>query len=238
MTRGTLVRRSMQQETLWDKIADKFNTYKKDGVWYGALDNIITAWPAVLGFVNENFTDTKGRKALDFGCGTGMFCRELKNLGFETTGVDISPEMIKIGQQNLEGVSLYVGDAGFARSLAEQRGAFDLVTSIMCMQFVEDDGVKSLAQAVASGGCMVCVNHNPLHLEERGLDRRFNLTGTDVIVPVYKRTAEDYDNLLAEYGMERLLETYLQENKKVLEQQGVKRDLKHPKYMVLAYKKR
>jgi SAM-dependent methyltransferase len=36
----------------------------------------------------------KGKRALDFGCGTGRSTRYLKRLGFEVTGVDIASEMI------------------------------------------------------------------------------------------------------------------------------------------------
>jgi SAM-dependent methyltransferase len=37
----------------------------------------------------------KGRKALDFGCGAGRSTRFLRDLGFETTGVDISVPMLE-----------------------------------------------------------------------------------------------------------------------------------------------
>lgn len=36
----------------------------------------------------------KGTTALDFGCGAGRSTRFLRKLGFETVGIDISPEMI------------------------------------------------------------------------------------------------------------------------------------------------
>jgi SAM-dependent methyltransferase len=36
----------------------------------------------------------KGKAALDFGCGAGRSTRFLRGLGFETIGVDISPEMV------------------------------------------------------------------------------------------------------------------------------------------------
>ena len=36
----------------------------------------------------------KGNTALDFGCGAGRSTRFLRGLGFETIGVDISPEMV------------------------------------------------------------------------------------------------------------------------------------------------
>lgn len=41
------------------------------------------------------FEYAKGRKAMDFGCGTGRSTRFLKKLGFEAIGVDISEGMIK-----------------------------------------------------------------------------------------------------------------------------------------------
>ncbi len=39
-------------------------------------------------------THVKGTVALDFGCGAGRSTRFLRELGFETVGVDISPEMV------------------------------------------------------------------------------------------------------------------------------------------------
>ena len=41
----------------------------------------------------------KGRRAVDFGCGTGRSTRFLQRLGFSTTGLDISREMLAIARQ-------------------------------------------------------------------------------------------------------------------------------------------
>jgi trans-aconitate methyltransferase len=41
------------------------------------------------------FKHSKKGNALDFGCGTGRSTRFLKRFGFETVGVDISPDMIE-----------------------------------------------------------------------------------------------------------------------------------------------
>ena len=37
----------------------------------------------------------RGRRAMDFGCGTGRSTRFLCQLGFEVTGVDIAEDMIR-----------------------------------------------------------------------------------------------------------------------------------------------
>jgi len=39
-----------------------------------------------------------GRRALDFGCGTGRSSRFLENLGFHVTGVDISEDMLRVAR--------------------------------------------------------------------------------------------------------------------------------------------
>lgn len=42
----------------------------------------------------------RGKKALDFGCGTGRTTRFLKSLRLETIGVDVSAEMLKIARKS------------------------------------------------------------------------------------------------------------------------------------------
>jgi ubiquinone/menaquinone biosynthesis C-methylase UbiE len=55
-----------------------------------------------------------GKKAIDFGCGTGRSTRFLRKLGFETIGVDISEDMIKLAREREpEGDYRLVGDSGF-----------------------------------------------------------------------------------------------------------------------------
>ncbi|OGC77783.1 MAG: hypothetical protein A2Z27_02685 [candidate division Zixibacteria bacterium RBG_16_50_21] len=41
----------------------------------------------------------KGKRALDFGCGTGRSTRFLQKLGFEVTGVDIAGDMLKMARE-------------------------------------------------------------------------------------------------------------------------------------------
>jgi SAM-dependent methyltransferase len=45
------------------------------------------------------FDHVTGKKAIDFGCGTGRSTRFLQKLGFDTIGIDISADMIKKARQ-------------------------------------------------------------------------------------------------------------------------------------------
>lgn len=67
----------------------------------------------------------KGRKALDFGCGTGRSTRFLKGIGFDTVGVDIAENMLQQARaRDLQGHYCLIRDDGI--SLLQGR-VYDLV---------------------------------------------------------------------------------------------------------------
>jgi ubiquinone/menaquinone biosynthesis C-methylase UbiE len=66
------------------KRAESYAKLEFPGTYYLAYRDI----PEIL------HKHVKGKKAVDFGCGTGRSTRFLKKYGFETIGVDISPDMI------------------------------------------------------------------------------------------------------------------------------------------------
>jgi SAM-dependent methyltransferase len=69
-----------------------------------------------------------GRKAIDFGCGTGRSTRFVRQLGFDTIGIDIAPEMVaKAKELDPTGDYRVVKDddlSGF------EAGAYHLVVSL------------------------------------------------------------------------------------------------------------
>ena len=65
-----------------------------------------------------------GRRAMDFGCGTGRSTRFLKSLGYEAFGVDIAPEMIAKARE-LDPAGDYRLVAGDAFGVPD--GSLDLV---------------------------------------------------------------------------------------------------------------
>jgi ubiquinone/menaquinone biosynthesis C-methylase UbiE len=69
----------------------------------------------------------KGKKALDFGCGTGRSTRFLQKHGFETRGIDISDEMIQIAEKiDPDGNYQLIKDGDYGTFLPY---SFDLVFS-------------------------------------------------------------------------------------------------------------
>ncbi len=69
----------------------------------------------------------KGRKALDFGCGTGRSTRFLEKLGFDVIGVDIAEDMIKKAMElDPEGDYFLIKDGDFSQLTND---TFDLVLS-------------------------------------------------------------------------------------------------------------
>jgi len=70
----------------------------------------------------------KGRKAIDFGCGTGRSTRFLEKLGFNVVGVDIAEDMIKKARElDPEGDYRLIEDGDFGQFT---NNAFDLVLSV------------------------------------------------------------------------------------------------------------
>jgi SAM-dependent methyltransferase len=87
------------------------------GTYYLAFRDL----PALLG------GPSPGRKALDFGCGTGRSTRFLRDLGFAVTGVDISePMLAQARQRDPDGDYRLLPDGSLDRLEA---GAFDLIFS-------------------------------------------------------------------------------------------------------------
>ena len=85
-----------------------------------------------------------GRRAVDFGCGTGRTARLLRSLGFEVTGVDISPSMIARARQlDPEGDYRLLGGGGLGEL---GLGPVDLVASLLFCGFLTLETVADQQQ--------------------------------------------------------------------------------------------
>jgi ubiquinone/menaquinone biosynthesis C-methylase UbiE len=74
------------------------------------------------------FNHVAGKKALDFGCGTGRSTRFLRKLGFDAVGIDISSDMVTSAKEiDPEGDYRIVEDGDLSQF---QDGTYDLVLSV------------------------------------------------------------------------------------------------------------
>jgi SAM-dependent methyltransferase len=108
-------------------------------------------------------THVQGRRALDFGCGTGRSTRLLRSHGFAVTGVDVAAAMIRGALQiDPRGDYLLLADGDLDRLPA---GSFDLVLAAFPFDNIPRDSklhhLLSLARLLATTGRIVNIVSSP-----------------------------------------------------------------------------
>jgi SAM-dependent methyltransferase len=98
--------------------ADAYAKLEFPGTYY-------LAYRDLPGIIQEH---VRGRRAIDFGCGTGRSTRFLQRLGFDAVGVDIAEDMIRKAREiDPEGDYRLAGDGDFGQF---EPGTLDLVLSV------------------------------------------------------------------------------------------------------------
>lgn len=105
-----------------------------------------------------------GRRALDFGCGTGRSTRFLARHGFSAVGVDIAAEMVRRAQQIDAGGDYRLISDGDLRAFAD--ASFDLVLSAFTFDNVPARERKvalfgELRRVLATNGRIISVVSSP-----------------------------------------------------------------------------
>lgn len=104
-----------------------------------------------------------GKRALDFGCGTGRSTRFLRKLGFAVTGVDISEDMLRIARAtDPSGDYRIVPGDDFS---AMDAGAFDLVLCAFTFDNIPGPMkisiFRDLRKLLSQGGTIVTIVSAP-----------------------------------------------------------------------------
>ena len=106
----------------------------------------------------------RGTRALDFGCGAGRSTRFLAALGFETTGLDIAADMVRLARErDPNGDYRVIADGDFAGVPAH---AFDLVLSVFTFDNIQGRDRKvslfsGLRGLLGAGGRLVSLVSSP-----------------------------------------------------------------------------
>ena len=134
--------------------ADSYAALEFPGTYYLAYRDI----PAVLA------EHVRGRRALDFGCGTGRSTRFLRGLGYDPVGVDIAAPMVAKARERDPTGDYRVLAAGDLTML--QLGAYDLVLSVFTFDNIPKLATKAsifgdLAALLRSEGRIVSLVSAP-----------------------------------------------------------------------------
>jgi 2-polyprenyl-3-methyl-5-hydroxy-6-metoxy-1,4-benzoquinol methylase len=84
--------------------------------------------PQLLTFLQEN--GWLGRRILELGCGTGVSTSFFASVGMETTGIDLSPQMLEVAQKRQEDTGYHADFIQGDIRQVEFPGAMDLVICI------------------------------------------------------------------------------------------------------------
>lgn len=143
-----------------DKKAEK--SLNSDDMYYqGATQDSYTKLLKIAG-------DLKGKRVLDFGCGTGWSSINLAKKGALVFGVDISHNSLKIGNDLIIKKSLQ-DEVFFVQSSVETlpfKKDFDIIIGISILHHLDlNDAINSLNSSLKSKGkalFMEPLGHNPL----------------------------------------------------------------------------
>jgi ubiquinone/menaquinone biosynthesis C-methylase UbiE len=100
-----------------------------------------------------------GERALDAGCGTGIYTRRFAERGAEVTGVDTDPEMLAAARLKVPSATLLEGEV---TELPFADASFDLSLAVTLLCFVEDaqSAVRELVRVTRPGGRVVLAELN------------------------------------------------------------------------------
>lgn len=155
-------------------------------------------------------------RALDYGCGTGVFSRYLASNGIDVVGLDISPEMLKRAREQSDVSITYTNDLADVSS-----SRFDGVFALSVLEYVEnvEQLLQAFAASTATNGLLVASIPNPggvirrmesLIFSIRKLSRGklFGSRGDYLAHQRWKISPKEFDAMLRSLGYEKRSDMY------------------------------
>jgi len=107
--------------------------------------------------------NTKGKKVLDLGCGTGLYTRILKRMGAKVKAIDISKNMVEIARKEVPNAEFKVGSA---TKLPYKNEFFDIVVSPLMIEYLSilqwNKALKEVHRVLKKGGYFIFSTGNPI----------------------------------------------------------------------------
>lgn len=147
----------------WERMHRALQPEKKGKSGPHAASNMFIAWPVVLQIIKEGVMENS--KVLDYGCGTGGFCRHMRSEGMKVEGMDFSASMIETAVKKSPRQIHY--HTGGKDALKQVKGTFDVITALMVFQFMKDFEacIPLFNELLNDRGLLVFSVHNPDFVE-------------------------------------------------------------------------
>mgnify|MGYP001168269788 CR=1 FL=1 len=161
--------------TTVDKIEiEKFSKLAKD--WWdpkGKFKTLHRFNPARIAFIKEKLTlhfkcdlnnekPFKGLKILDIGCGGGLLCEPLSNLGAIMTGIDASKNNIEVAKLHSEKMNLRINYICSSPENLNLDNEFDVILNMEVIEHVSNTNlfIKNCSKLIKKNGIMFVATIN------------------------------------------------------------------------------
>jgi 2-polyprenyl-3-methyl-5-hydroxy-6-metoxy-1,4-benzoquinol methylase len=106
-------------------------------------------------FISRRFSETRGLKVLDLGCGDGVLGQRLATLGCELTGADVSPRALALAQPHYQ--STFVLDLDSDPTPPGLGEAFDIVVCLEVLEHIQKPqmNIRRAFELCRTGGAAV-----------------------------------------------------------------------------------
>lgn len=137
----------------------------------------------------------KGLKVLDVGCGGGLICEALAQLGAEVTGIDMGEAPLTVARLHLleSGLDIDYRQMTAEQIAQEKAGHYDIVTCLEMLEHVPEPAsvISACAELVKPGGDVYfsTINRNPKAW-------LFAIVGAEYLLQLLPRGTHEYDKLI------------------------------------------
>jgi SAM-dependent methyltransferase len=141
---------------IYNKVAETYHFFRTKKYPSGWFYNELLEMPSVF----ELLGNVKGKKILDFGCGTGIYAKILTDRGAIVKGFDVSEKMIKIAKRDNPKLDLRVG-SGYKIPFKEK---FDIVIACLVLDYFSDWNIifKQISSVLNKNGIFIFSIGNPV----------------------------------------------------------------------------
>jgi len=152
-----MIKEEKEAQKMYDDSAEFYHDTRTKINPKGWFYNEMLEMPATLSLLGN----IKGKKILDYGCGTGIYAKILTKKQAIVKGFDISEEMLKIAKQNNPKLDLKLG-SGYKIPFNEK---FDIIVAALVVHYMQDWNkmFKEMSRVLSKNGLVIFSTENPVY---------------------------------------------------------------------------